>query len=181
MTREELDQLIRAVLVAFAEDLGSHEWFGRENELINLFVFGHLLKLGYPPRGVMDPAQIGIEVAVPQLSDWSERSRQDVRKDVVIWSTPGVTCWSGPRQHAEPPLAILEWKSLNNVGVKERPVQKRREYERDVDWLVRTTPRFDGMIGYAIFGDLASPAITIDCQMVRNSAAGSEDQWTLSQ
>jgi hypothetical protein len=85
MTIDKLDKLIRTALTEFAADLSSRKWHGRENELVNLFTFGHLLRLGCPPRGNLDPTQIGIEVAVPQLPYWGKNPKRDVRKDLVIW------------------------------------------------------------------------------------------------
>ena len=60
-----LDELILGALEDLSRYLGSHEWRGRENELVNLFVFGRLLPRACPPNGTLDPTQLAIEVALP--------------------------------------------------------------------------------------------------------------------
>lgn len=164
----DLDLLIRTSLSDFANDLHEHEWHGRENELVNLFVFGHLLRLGCPPKGRLDPTQIGIEVAVPQLLVRKPGAKKAVRKDLVIWRLPRTTFWSkSPDGDECPMLAVMEWKSLNNVGAKENKHRKQEIFTKhDIDWLQCSTRQHPGMIGYAVFVDLASPRRMIKCHRV---------------
>jgi len=162
-----LDALIARSLADCAEDLRRSPWFGRENELVNLFVFGHLLRLASVNPSVLQPGQIGIEVAVPQLPDWGTRPKKDVRKDLVIWPAPRTTCWAGPRIHGAPPLAVMEWKTINSVGVPENVLAKRREHASDIDWLTRMTRRWPGVLGYAVFVDLRESSFTMECQLIR--------------
>lgn len=37
------------------------------------------------------------------------------------------------------PLAVIEWKSFNSIGVRERVAAKRSEAEQDVKWLIAAT------------------------------------------
>lgn len=78
---DRLDALIVRSLAECAQDLRRAPWFGRENELVNLFVFSHLLRLALLTPAVLEPGQIGI----------------------VIWPAPRTTCWAGPRLHGVPP------------------------------------------------------------------------------
>jgi hypothetical protein len=163
-----LDQLILGAIDDLSRYLATHEWRGRENELINLFVFGHLLPAACPPNGSVDPTQIGIEVAVPQLADWGENPKTNVRKDLVIRRSPRATSWTRHEGALSPVLAILEWKSLNNVGVPESAPQKRREHQSDIGWLTRMTAQAAGVSGYAVFADLTSNPPVISCTVVRS-------------
>lgn len=168
---EPLDALILRSLGALAMDLRGAPWFGRENELVNHFVFGHLVKLAASLPGVLSLDQIGIEVAVPRLPDWGDRPKKDVRKDLVIWPAPRSTCWAGPCQHGAAPLAVMEWKTLNNVGVPERVAAKRAEHLRDIEWLTRMSRRSADCWGYAVFVDLRTAEKSIECRRVRDGRA----------
>ena len=140
------------------------------NELDRLLVdalreFGHLVPLACTPRGPLDPTQVAIEVAVPQDPGWSARPKKNVRKDLVIWSEPASTNWVGGS-----PLAVLEWKSLNNVGVVERVRAKREQHELDIKWLCGATERLPGLSGYAVFVDLVGALPTVECTAIRGGA-----------
>jgi hypothetical protein len=142
---ELLDALILRSLADLAADLRSAPWFGRENELISLFVFEHLLRVGARSPGAVLPGQVGIEAAVPQLPDCGERRKTGVRKDVVIWPTPRTTCWAGPRRHGEAPAVVTEWKTLSNVVARECRRARRAASASDIAWLTRvslTRPRW---------------------------------------
>lgn len=72
--------------------LRDSEWYGRENELVNLFAHSFLRgRIG--PNGPIDVAQLGIEVAVKQLDEI--QGKEVVRKDLVVWSKPNETVWVG--------------------------------------------------------------------------------------
>ena len=166
-----LSEAIRVALADFASDLRSVAWYGRENELVNWFAHGHLMRVVADSGTSLDPMQIGIEVAVPQIAEPTARHRRDVRKDLVIWRRPKQTCWIGPRQHGEPPLAILEWKSMNNVGVPESEPKKRREFAADVNWLRAATRRSPDLLGYAVFVDLRPTTPKVEYQGVIDGKA----------
>lgn len=66
----KIDDLIRSTLSSLTDELSTVEWTGRrEREVISLFCFGHLLRECRPGAFLHDPTQIGIEVAVPQVSE----------------------------------------------------------------------------------------------------------------
>ena len=106
----ELDAIVEKSLRSFFRNICS-EWCGRENEMVSLYAFGHLVK--HVRRGTIlsELTQIGIEVAVRQLPPDKEhpRKKKDVRKDLVIWPVPGMTLWKANIPHNEP-LAVMEWK-----------------------------------------------------------------------
>jgi hypothetical protein len=168
MNFADLDALILSSLDELRLYLASHDWRGRENELVNLFAFGHLLPRACPPNGMLDPTQFAIEVALPQLPDWGKSPKRDVRKDLIIWREPRITNWTKRENKESAALAVIEWKSLNNIGIKERVAAKKREHEGDIDWLRRTTARSASLSGYAIFADLTSSPPTLACTVVRS-------------
>jgi len=117
--------------------LNTADWKGRENELVSLFAHHCLpqeVHAGGPLRSL---TQVGIEVAVLQVTGSSKRY---VRKDLVIWPEPLMTAWS-----ERPPSVIVEWK-------RNRPVECRK----DVEWLLKFTKRYPETLGYSVCGLLNS-------------------------
>jgi hypothetical protein len=116
-------------------DLGSFlrstDWFGRENELVNLFAHSFLTRS-------IPISQIGIEVAVRQLA--RSTGKVLVRKDLVVWSEPNQTVWNrGVPTNS--PVAILEFKTNHSHKCK-----------TDVEWLTQYTDSFPSVLGYSICG-----------------------------
>ena len=157
-----IDDVVTRALRSFAEELEASGWQGREREAISYFAFGHLVPLCQPESVLVDPTQIGIEVAVPQLP--GEERKAQVCKDLVIWPRPRMTCWDDASQPTVAPLAILEWK----VG---RP----EVYSADVDWLCAFTAAWPGTIGYAVALNLQHRAFLLSC--TRIEAGRSEAGW----
>jgi hypothetical protein len=110
----DLDAAILASLRAFNAALADAAWFGDERETISLYAFGHLIRECGVGRRLFDPAQVGIEVAVPDTRPGAHYAT--VWKDIVIWPEPGMTCYAGRiatfDNLAGLPLAVLEWKKL---------------------------------------------------------------------
>jgi hypothetical protein len=161
----ELDELIRESLTAFAADLGDR-WTGRrEREAVSLFAFGYLLPRVRPDGFLRDPTQIGIEVPVPQLpADASERRKNQVCKDLVLWPEPRMTCWGPEGTASVAPRAILEWK-FNEPAV----------HPPDVQWLTAFSARYPGFVGYAVTADQQERNFRLSCTRVTGGKA--ESDW----
>jgi hypothetical protein len=138
-----LEPIIRAAPRAFFQEVLSTGWYGCEREAISLFAFRHLLAHVKAGSVLHDPAQIAIEVAVPQIP--GPRRKTQVCKDLVIWREPASTCWSEPAQADNFPLSVLEWKHGRSVPAEE-----------DVEWLRTFSAGREGFIGFAIAFDLRS-------------------------
>ena len=130
-------ECIDAALVDLGAFLRASDWYGRENELVNLFA--HSFLAGRPgPTGPIHPAQLGIEVAVKQLKEID--GKDVVRKDLVVWSQPNETLW----QNKEPlnvPVAVIEFKRNNE-----------KECLPDLAWLTAFTKANAGVLGYSVCG-----------------------------
>lgn len=177
MKCDDLDHLVRASLQRLVDDLNHAPWVGRERELVSLFVFEHLLDEGSRLNPPLRPGQVGIEVAVPQHPPHGGRRRQpNVCKDVVIWPETRMTTWGPDQQELRYPLAVLEWKSFNNVGTLERHNSKRAEIERDREWLRVATGR-SSMRGYLISTNLAEMRRSIACLLVAGGVA--QEHWII--
>ncbi|MGH9883704.1 MAG: hypothetical protein ACRD6N_19950 [Pyrinomonadaceae bacterium] len=140
----------------------------REREVLNLFVFGHLLPLVSPNGPLHSGGQLAIEAAVPQHKAAANlRKEPDVCKDLVIWPRPWMTCWNSEGLPRRFPIAIAEWKvvSWRDNGTTAR--KKITEYHRnDIPFLKRMSAEQGGFIGYAILLDLREHHQFLRCARV---------------
>jgi hypothetical protein len=139
---DDINEIILRSLEAFLTDIRRNRWYGRENEAINLFIFSHLLDNIGINGPFYDRAQVGIEVAVTQVSG-RKGAKDNVRKDLVIWRKPGDNCWVRRRKQARPPLAIIEWKVIRDGLIK-------GNNRYDLDWLKKFTGKHRKTTGYAV-------------------------------
>ncbi len=148
-----IDQLITQSLTRFCADAFSQEWFGKEHDWVNRYVFGYLIKCCEPSGVLHDPAQIGIEVGVPQPPGYVKKG---VLRDVVIRERPTTTCWDAQWGAVNHPLAILEWKV-------HRPRHRNREVAQEREWLRRYCAWQKATIGYAVEIDMNTSPMQLSC------------------
>lgn len=178
MRSDCIDTVIRRALDSLVHDLNRKPWQGRERELISLFAFQHLLRIGAISRPALKPGQIGIEVAVPQhRPHGGGRRKANVCKDLVIWPAERMTTWMGSDSKPVYPLAVLEWKTFNDVGVRERVAAIRREAEADVAWLKRATAIAPTMRGYGVLVDLRTRPVVLHCRIFSGGQPAGEWTW----
>ena len=165
-----LDTHIRAALGTLAAELSSGTWKGRrEREVVSLFCFGHLIQQCRQGSALHDPAQIAIEVPIPQISEQSElsgrsRSKQQVCKDIVIWPQPRMVCWDGAGKPAVCPSAVIEWK------------HNQAEISRfDLDWLCAISSQVDSFVGYAVSSNHPKGPFVLSCTRIYRGTL--EDKW----
>lgn len=166
-----LDRIVESSLRSLHSDLANTNWRGREREIVSLFVFAHLLPLANADSALFDPAQIGIEVAVPQVKA-GVRVKRDVCKDVVIWPRPKMTCWDLSSPY---PLAVIEWKSLNLQDDERARRHKLTEFQDDVSWLEQTSKLSEEFTGFAVLVTQAPENIEVGCSRVRHGLV--ESNW----
>lgn len=135
---ESIDLLISSSLRAFLIDLANGGWgIRREREAISFYAFRYLMNEVRPNTFLYDPAQIGIEIPVPQVTG---SIKQQVCKDLVIWQKPMMTCWDECGNPTRSPSVIMEWKFGVNFRVS----------QYDVDWLTLYTSRYSECQGYSV-------------------------------
>jgi|SRR6516165_8426895 hypothetical protein len=154
-----LDRLVRRAMCALFTDVCLYPHLVREHELVNRFVFAHLVREFEPEN--LDLTQIGIEcpVRVSQLDAEykakhtnSSRQKPGPRKDLVIWPHSEATLWCGCK-----PLAVIEWTFSNWISKG-----KRREHEWDCRFIEVNTPiAFSS--GYAVYVHRDQEAATLQC------------------
>ena len=131
-----IQEIIELALKDFDIYLKESNWYGRENEVVNLFAHKFLSKyIGNEPFLSLD--QIGIEVAVKQLK--TERSNELVRKDLVIWKGGETSVWNEKGEIVNDPLAIIEWKTNNSS-----------KCEYDINWLREYKKKYPEVIGFSV-------------------------------
>jgi hypothetical protein len=135
-------ECIEAALLDFGRFLMDSDWYGRENELVNLFAHSFLAGSAGPSGPVLS-AQLGIEVAVRQLARPGGKAL--VRKDLVVWSTPKETVWS-KGVATNTPAAIVEFK-INN----------RKKCDYDLEWLSAYTKLYPSVVAYSVCGHVEEP------------------------
>ena len=176
--KRDLDTIVKSSLRSFYADI-SRDWWGRENEMVNLYAWCHLAKQAQAGTILSDVGQIGIEVAVRQLpkevllkiNPKTQRPKSDVRKDLVIWPSARMSLWKSNLPSNEP-LTIMEWK-VNHFLNRAVHEKNRRDYLLDIEWL-RHTSRRDGMgtfTGYAVFVEDTQIPKTLTCTRLQ---AGTE-------
>ena len=123
-------------LAALGAFLQTSDWYGRENELVNLFAHGFLARQGH--AGAPQATQVGIEVAVKQLP--RDGGKELVRKDLVLWGEPNQTVWRDGKP-VNDPVAVIEFK-----------VNDHRKCEVDLAWLRSFTTAYPNVLGYSVCG-----------------------------
>jgi len=128
--------IIDLALKDFDNFLKENCWYGRENEVVNVFAHKFLSKyVGTSPLVYLD--QIGIEVGVKQLP--SENGKDLVRKDLVIWKSGDTSVWNEEGEIVNIPLAIIEWK-VNDIS----------KCEYDIAWLSEYKKVYQEVLGYSV-------------------------------
>jgi hypothetical protein len=162
MDTSPFDEIVTLSLREFAADTLSSEWFGKEHDWVNRYAHGYLLKHCLPRGPLREAGQVAIEVGVPQPPGYPCAA---TRRDLVIWSHSGLTCWDADWKPVHHPLAILEWK-VHRIG------RRNRDQPHEREWLRRYTAWQAGRVAYAVEIDLSRKAPTLTCSRFH---AGSED------
>ena len=163
---EVLDRIVRTAISSFYLDLSGSGWCGREREMVSLFAFAHLADC---LKGtVFTLAQIGIEVAVPQLpADSRHPGRKGtVCKDLVIWREPKSTMWAMDGEFREP-WSVMEWKVVHPFNRRLRSGIL-AERQADILWLQQKSIAVAGLVGYSLFVDGASSPRQLSCARIYN-------------
>jgi hypothetical protein len=150
---EKIDSLIQEALRALAADPHIKQWQAKEHNWVSYFAMRHVLEHCEPGGVLSHPAQIGIEVGVPQPPGYKSAT---TRRDLVIWPNVGMTCWNDSWMASCHPLAIVEWKV-------HRPGRKNRFVDDERNWLRSYCVWQPTVVAYAVEVDGAANPIRMTC------------------
>lgn len=157
----QLDEIMRQSLNALSEEISGSGWNGhREREVVSLFCFGHLVGHCVSGAVLYDPAQISMEVPVPQIRGQTgltkaATSKDQVCKDIVLWPRPRMVTWDNERKASVSPLSVVEWK--HNSG---------RVSDYDVRWLREFSTQTSDFVGYAVCTNRPARRFALSCTRV---------------
>jgi hypothetical protein len=105
MDTSPFHDIVTRSLGEFAADTLSSGWLGKEHDWVNRYAHGYLLKHCLPSGPLREPGQVAIEVGVSQPPGYPCAA---TRRDLVIRSHSGLTCWDADWKPVHHPMAILE-------------------------------------------------------------------------
>ena len=159
-----VDTIVRRSLYSLAADPFVYGWYAKERNWVSYFVFRHLLEECGPDGVLRDPAQIGIEVNVPQPPGYA---RPTVCRDIVIWPEAGMTCWETEWSPTAHPLAIIEWKT-------HREHHRNRDVKSERAWLRAYSKWQPTVVSYAVAVEVGKYGVSLTCTRY---FGGEELQW----
>jgi len=165
MTTVPFDELIVQSLSLFAADMLDSDWCGKEPGWVSLFTFNYLLAQCSPTGPLQEPGQLGVEIDVGQPPGYKSVS---VRRNIVIWPQPRMSCWGKEWKPQHHPLAILEWKVY-------RTARRNNEKPREWEWLRDYSRWQSHSVAYAIEIDIYSSPATLMC--CRFHAGSEQPDW----
>jgi hypothetical protein len=176
LTVNQFDEILTQALASLYEDLshtldpkGKRSWWRREQELVSLFTFKHLLPI--LQRVGIDPGVLRIEGRVPQVQTETHKNER-ARRDLVVWNHHLDTCW---RPDCQQPLAVLEWKLSTSRRTSNRMHSApANSVNADIQWLTRNCHLMG--VGYSIFVEWPDGILRIRCVRVC-SKQGLPAQW----
>jgi hypothetical protein len=173
------ERLFRAALDSLLPDLADSPWYVREREVVNLFVFRHLIPQFQTEN--LDIGQLGIEVPVLKLptitkansskSEELEIGQLDMgvpvlktpkplkeklgkNADIVVWPHTRATVWRTCK-----PLVHIEWK---NISCREdNPHDLELQHEGNIR-LLQHSQRLV-CVSYAVLTDQRDKHISLRC------------------
>jgi hypothetical protein len=173
------ERLFRAALKSLLPDLAACPWYVREREVVNLFVFQHLIPRFQKKK--LDISQLGIEVPVlkrpkancdkpeeveigqvgmgtPALKP-EKRPREAVGRyaDIVVWPHSKATRWRTCR-----PLAHIEWKNISCL--EKHPEMLKRQHDRDICLLMHSRELV--CVSYAVLTDQRNKHVELRCTRI---------------
>jgi hypothetical protein len=146
--------LFRAARESLLLDLADAPWYVRERDVVNLFVFGHLVPQFRTAQ--MDIRQIGIEVPVQVLPE-SPKEKPSVYADIVVWPHSRETVWRKCK-----PLARIEWKNISCRTKK--AVHLEGQHQKDILYLKRNSHL--ASVSYALLTAPQGGIVEIRCKRI---------------
>jgi len=173
------EHLFFAALAKLLPDLAEAPWYVREREVVNLFVFEHLIPQFEKKN--LDIGQLGIEVPVlklpkakldkpeeveisqiasgPPILKSAKRPKETVGKyaDIVVWPHNKATRWRTCR-----PLAHIEWKNISCLEKNGRELE--RQHDKDIGLLKHNQELV--CVSYAALTDQRDKHVELRCTRI---------------
>lgn len=162
-----IDDVMATCLTQLAADPHVRGWSAKERNWVNYFAHGFLLQQCKPDSVLHHPTQVTIEVGVPQPPGYTKPT---TNRDLVIWSTPGATCWNQEWAPVCHPLAIVEWK-------EHRPRRPNVEVLKERAWLRAYSAWAPDTVAYAVEMHWSPETFTICCS--RFQGTSEHPDWLL--
>lgn len=121
-------------------------WRAKEWDTVAVFVDVFLRKQVGPGAAVAHQSQIRTE---SQVATDTARGWRGVRKDVVIWPEPFMSCWDRQWQATRVPRVVMEFKQWRDKP-RRLPFDK-----KDSEWISTWTAENPTSLGYVVTVDLA--------------------------
>lgn len=146
--RKRIDHFIDDALCEFDHWLRgeANEWRAKEWDTVAVFVDVFLRKHVGAGAAVHHQSQIRIESQVGTTTNLGWRG---VRKDVVIWPEPYMSCWDEQWKATRVPRAVLEFKQWRS-----RPKSMLFD-QNDSEWVAAWTIENPKSLGYVVTIDLS--------------------------
>ena len=149
----DLDVVIADSLKSMFDYILAHTWRGDEREAVKLFVFDHLVERCRAGSVLHDPAQVEIDVSLPNPEGIG--TDHEVAKDLVVWPEAGGARRRKDGRLAHGPLAVMEWK-VSPAGMS----------SYDLAWLIAFSDGHPDFTGYAVSLYLGGGASGLRCDRV---------------
>jgi hypothetical protein len=149
------ENLFRGALQSLVPDLAASPWYIREREVVNLFVFGHLVPQ-FQQNGNLDLRQIGIEVPVQKTPE-SVKAKHGKYADILVWSHCKATIFRTCK-----PLVHIEWKNISCR--EENRADLLRQYAKDILFLQRD--RQWASANYAVLTEWQDSQVKLHCTRI---------------
>lgn len=137
---ETFEQIFKGALESLASDLARMPWYIRERQVVNLFVFHHLVPQFQRKDVDLDLGQIGIEIPI-WVNPKTEKNKLGIYGDLVIWPHNYATNWYGCK-----PLAWVEWA---HCGCREQTCKSKWDHHISDFKKLKRNPQ-SSLLRYAI-------------------------------
>jgi hypothetical protein len=144
-------ELFHNALSTLLPDLADAPWFVREREIVNLFVFRHLLP-EFQNQGLRID-QIGIEFPLPKIPE-SPKERPGSAADILVWPHERATLW-----HRCRPLARIEWK---NMSCRNTSLTAAKRLQQE-DLVFLQTNQYFADLNYSVLTTRHDQVVRVEC------------------
>lgn len=162
------ERLFRAALQSLLPELAACPWHVREREVVNMFVFRHLIPQFQTSEEELDISQIAIEEPVLKLPKAKQDNSKEVVKvprqtagknaDIVVWSHANATRWVTCR-----PLVHIEWKNISSIE-KKKARKLEQGHEDDICTLKHNRELVS--VSYAVLTDQRDRHLEVRCTRI---------------